>query len=351
MDRPMLSVVIPVYNESETLPALAKRVSRLMDSVADGSETILVDDGSSDGSFELMRSIAASDSRFRAIRLSRNFGHQTAITAGMDFARGDAVVVMDADLQNPPEVVLEMLDRWREGYDVVYGVRAERVGESWFKRKTAGVFYRLFSRLTDVDAPADAGDFRLVDRRVLEAFQGMPERNRYVRGMFSWVGFRQTGVHYLGAERYAGVTKYPLRKMVKFAGDAIVSFSNAPLRIALALGFAVSGFSFVFGVVGIAVKLAGLYSVPGLASIVVMMSFLGGIQLIVLGVAGEYVARIYDEVKARPLYLIRDVLGEQAATGATAQVEARPLLVPARDVGDNRQPAVAGLSRVRYRGA
>jgi dolichol-phosphate mannosyltransferase len=272
-------------------------------------EVILVDDGSSDRSYELMATAHENDARFKVLRLSRNFGHQIAVTAGLDAASGDAVIVMDADLQDPPEVALDLAARWREGFDVVYAVREERHGESSFKRLTATAFYRVFRRMSDVDVPLDVGDFRLVDRRALDAFRSMRETNRYVRGMFSWIGFSQVGVSFRREERYAGETKYPLRKMVKFATDGIVSFSAAPLRYALKIGFAVSGLSFLMGLVFLLSKILGLYSVPGLASIAVFVAFLGGIQLFLIGILGEYIARIHDEVKGRPLYLIRDAQG------------------------------------------
>ena len=317
MTHPRYSIVVPVYNEEETLPELGRRLATLLERLDGHSEVILVDDGSTDGSAELIADLCARDPRFKSVELSRNFGHQIAITAGLDFASGDAVAVMDADLQDPPEVLLEMAERWREGFQIVYAIRGERVGESAFKRVTARAFYRLFRRLAPLDAPVDVGDFRLVDRRALDAFRAMRENNRYVRGMFGWIGFSHTGVHYPRPQRFAGTTKYPLRKMLKFATDGIVSFSNAPLRLALTVGFVVSGASFVFGLAAMVAKLAGLYAVPGLASIAVVLSFLGGIQLIVLGVMGEYIARIYDEVKDRPLYVIKELrgLGEATADG------------------------------------
>jgi dolichol-phosphate mannosyltransferase len=270
---------------------------------------ILVDDGSSDASWDLVSEITAADLRYKAIGFSRNFGHQMAITAGMDYAQGDAVIVMDADLQDPPEVVLEMAARWRDGFDVVYAVREARPGETRFKAYTAAAFYRVFRRLADVDIPVDAGDFRLVDRRALEAFKVMRENNRYVRGMFSWIGFRQVGVRYSRAERHAGSTKYPLRKMLSFAADGIVGFSKVPLRLALQAGFVVSIGAFVFGIAALVSKLAGFYHVSGLASLAVVTAFLGGMQLIVLGVMGEYIARIHEEVKDRPLYVVRETIG------------------------------------------
>lgn len=307
--RPEYTIVVPIYNEEETLPELVRRLTGVLDGLDGPAETIFVDDGSSDRSHELMLQAREADPRHKILRLSRNFGHQLAVTAGLDAAAGAAVVVMDADLQDPPEVVLEMAARWREGYDVVYAVREERHGETRFKRATAAAFYRIFSGMSEVDVPLDVGDFRLVDRRALDAFRSMRETNRYVRGMFSWIGFRQVGVPFTRDERYAGETKYPLRKMIKFATDGIVSFSAAPLRLALKVGLVVSAFSFVLGAVFLFSKFAGLYSVPGLASVAVFVAFLGGIQLLLLGVMGEYIARIHDEVKGRPLYLVREAHG------------------------------------------
>ncbi|MEP7225585.1 MAG: glycosyltransferase family 2 protein [Actinomycetota bacterium] len=303
------SLVVPVFDEEETLPELLRRLSALLDRMDGDCEVILVDDGSSDRSFELMEGAREADPRFKLLRLSRNFGHQIAVTAGLDAALGNAVIVMDADLQDPPEVAIDLAARWREGFDVVYAVREERRGDSPFKRATAKLFYRTFRRMTDVDVPLDVGDFRLVDRRALDAFRSMRETNRYVRGMFSWIGFRQVGVPFRREERFAGETKYPLGKMIKFATDGIVSFSAAPLRLALKIGFLVAGLSFLMGAVFLVSKIAGLYSVPGLASIAVFVAFLGGIQLFLLGIVGEYIARIHDEVKGRPLYLVRDAQG------------------------------------------
>jgi polyisoprenyl-phosphate glycosyltransferase len=307
--RPQYSLVLPIYNEEETIPELVRRLRDLMEQFDGEVEVILVDDGSRDSSYELMVAAREMDPRFKLLRLSRNFGHQVAVTAGLDVASGDAVIVMDSDLQDPPEVALELAARWRDGYEVVYAVREERQGESRFKRATAAGFYRLFKRMSDVDVPLDVGDFRLVDRRALDAFRSMRESNRYVRGMFSWIGFRQVGVPFKRDERFAGETKYPLPKMIKFATDGIVSFSAYPLRLALKVGFVVSAFSFVLGIVFLVSRIAGLYSVPGLASIAVFVAFLGGIQLLLLGIVGEYIARIHDEVKGRPLYLVSDAQG------------------------------------------
>jgi dolichol-phosphate mannosyltransferase len=306
---PDYSIVLPVYDEQETLPALYERLTRLLERLDGSAEVILVDDGSRDDSYALMLDLNRRDSRFKLLQLSRNFGHQVAITAGLDVAVGRAVIVMDADLQDPPETVLAMAERWREGFDVVYGVRHERRGETRFKRTSAAIFYRLLQRLADVELPADVGDFRLLDRKALDAYREMRESDRYVRGMVSWIGFNQIGVPYTRDERRAGGTKYPLRKMIKFAADGIVSFSNAPLRLALGLGFVVSAISFLYGFVAILLKATGAFTVPGWTSMIFVTSFLGGIQLIVLGVIGEYVGRTYIETKRRPLYVVNRAAG------------------------------------------
>jgi dolichol-phosphate mannosyltransferase len=303
---PTYSLVVPAYNEEGVLPTLAARLTELMDALDGDAEAILVDDGSSDRTYELMLEVARADPRFRLVRLSRNFGHQIALTAGVDLAAGDAVIVLDADLQDPPEVVLELAARWREGYDVVYAIRDVRKGETWFKRKTAAWFYRAFNRISEVHVPLDVGDFRLVDRRVLDVFNRMRESNRFVRGMFSWIGLRQTGVLYKREERFAGETKYPLRKMLRFAMTGLISFSPAPLRVALRAGFLVSLVSFGFGIWSLVVKLAGHY-VPGWTSILLVVTFIGGVQLIVLGVIGEYIGDIHAEVKGRPLYVVGEL--------------------------------------------
>jgi polyisoprenyl-phosphate glycosyltransferase len=301
---PTYSLVVPAYNEEGVIEELALRLGTLMDSLDADAEAILVDDGSSDRTYELMLEIARADPRYRLVRLSRNFGHQIALTAGVDLTVGDAVIVLDADLQDPPEVVLELAARWREGYDVVYAIREIREGDTWFKRATAVWFYKAFNRISEVKVPLDVGDFRLVDRRVVDVFAQMRESNRFVRGMFSWIGLRQTGVLYEREERFAGETKYPLRKMLRFAMTGLISFSPAPLRFALRIGFAVSAVSFAYGIWSVIVKVTGLYEVPGWTSIVVAVTFLGGIQLIVLGVIGEYIGDIHAEVKGRPLYVV-----------------------------------------------
>ena len=301
---PEYSLVIPVYNEEETLSALFERLQELLARLDAPGEVILVDDGSRDASLARLLEMSARDARFKVLQLSRNFGHQVAITAGIDFAAGNAVVVMDADLQDPPEVVLALAEKWREGFDVVYAVRRERRGENRFKRATAAGFYRVLRRLSDVDIPADVGDFRLIDRKAVDAYRMMRESDRFVRGMFSWVGFKQVGIEYDRDERFAGATKFPLRRMLTFALDGIVSFSVVPLRLALALGFLVSAVSIVYGFAAIFLKVSGAFTVPGWASVIFVTSLLGGVQLMVLGVVGEYVGRTYGESKKRPLYIV-----------------------------------------------
>ncbi len=306
--RPVYSFVLPIYNEEQTLPELRRRMSAILDQLDGPAEVIMVDDGSRDRSYALMQDIQQTDSRYKTIQFSRNFGHQLAITAGMDFAVGRAIIIMDADLQDPPEVALEMAARWREGYEVVYAVREEREGETWFKRKTAEVFYRIQRRMANIDIPVNVGDFRLVDRRALDAFLSLRENNRYVRGMFSWIGFKQTGVTFVRSSRYAGTPQYTFVKSLKLAIDALISFSYAPLRLALMLGLFVSLLSVIYGLFAVCYRVFG-GAVPGWASLAALISFLGGLQLMVLGVVAEYLGRIYDEVKDRPLYIVRETGG------------------------------------------
>jgi dolichol-phosphate mannosyltransferase len=294
-----------------------------MDLTGEPWELVLINDGSRDRTAEVMRELHAADPRIKVVDFARNFGHQIAVTAGMDYAQGDAVVIIDADLQDPPEVILEMIDRWKEGYEVVYAVRTERKGETWFKEFTAKLFYRIIYRITDVDIPLDTGDFRLMDRKVVGAMNQMRERNRFIRGMTSWVGFRQTGVYYVREERYAGETHYPFRKMFKFALDAITGFSYAPLQMATYLGFIIAGLSAVAALLVVFARLfMGTNPFYGQATTLVAVLFLGGVQLITLGIIGEYLGRIYDEVKGRPLYLVREALGfdEQTSKSANQQI-------------------------------
>jgi dolichol-phosphate mannosyltransferase len=304
---PTYSIVLPAHNEEAVVEELVTRVSGVMDGLDGDCEVVFVDDGSSDRTYELIQRVAHDDLRFKIVRLSRNFGHQTAVTAGIDHASGEAVVILDADLQDPPEVILELAARWREGYDVVYAVRDIREGDAHWKRAAAALFYRGFNRISEIEIPLDVGDFRLVDRRVLDVFARMRESNRYVRGMFSWVGLRQTGVLYRRQHRFAGDSKYPLRKLLRLAWSGVTSFSVAPLRLALNLGFVVSAVSFGLLIWSLVVKVAGFYNPPGWSSIVAVTTFLGGIQLIVLGVIGEYIADIHLEVKRRPLYVVSEL--------------------------------------------
>lgn len=308
--KPRYSIIAPCFNEAEVLHALHRRIQQVMDQTGEAWELVLINDGSHDQTPEIMRELHAADPRVKVIDFARNFGHQIAVTAGLDHARGDAVVIIDADLQDPPELILDMIKRWQEGYDVVYAVRTERKGETWFKEFTAKLFYRIIYRITDVDIPLDTGDFRLMDRNVVEAMNSMRERNRFIRGMTSWVGFRQTGVSYVREERYAGETHYPFRKMFKFALDAITGFSYAPLQLATYLGFTIAGLSAVGALVVIYARLfMGAIPFYGQATTLVAVLFLGGVQLITLGIIGEYLGRIYDEVKGRPLYVVREALG------------------------------------------
>ncbi len=300
------SIIAPIFNEFENIPVLWKRVSEVMDSTGESWELILVDDGSSDGSTDRIRELAAAEPRVRPVIFARNFGHQIAVTAGMDYSRGEAIVVIDADLQDPPEVILELAKKWKEGYEVVYAVRSEREGESWFKLMTASLFYRLIYRITDVKIPLDTGDFRLVDRKVVDVMNSMRERHRFLRGMSSWIGFKQIGVEYKRAARLSGVTKYPLKKMLKFAQDGITGFSYFPLQIATYLGFFAAGLSVVGIPLVMILRLAGSHFFEGQTTTLISVLFLGGVQLISLGILGEYIGRIYDEVKGRPLYVVRD---------------------------------------------
>ena len=316
-DSVTYSIIVPVFNEEAVLPILLKRLDALMDGLDGPAETIFVDDGSTDCSSIVLRARANDDPRYRYIKLTRNFGHQIAITAGMDVASGQAVVVMDADLQDPPEVVQDMIARWKEGYEVVYARRASREGESAFKRWTAAVFYKLLGRLSSVDIPQDVGDFRLVDRRVVDVFRSMPEQDRFVRGMFAWLGFRQTAVDFHRPERVAGVTKYPLWKMMRLAVNGLIGFSDAPLKMAIWLGLAVSTLALLFGLYAIERYLTNDV-VTGWTSTIVIVSFLCGINLLMTGVMGLYIGRIHAEVKRRPLYVVEQRVGFAPAPAKAA---------------------------------
>jgi len=305
----LLSIVVPVYNESDGINAFYDRAKAVVDSL-DGLdyELVFVDDGSRDDSCERLRAIAGADPNVRVVKFSRNFGHQTAITAGVDTARGDAVVVIDADLQDPPEVIRDFVAKWREGYDVVYGVREKRDGESRMKLLTAAAFYRILKMIIKIDIPVDVGDFRLMSRRMVDSLKQLRERDRFVRGLVSWVGYKQIGVEYRRDARYAGETKYPYRKMMKFALDGITSFSSVPLKAATWLGYAASLAAFLY-TVSVFVQWAAGITVQGWATIMVGVLFIGGVQLICLGIMGEYVGRIFNEMKQRPMYIIEEEFG------------------------------------------
>lgn len=308
--RLLLSVVVPCFNEEEIVCDTNRRLAEALERAAPNYEIVYVDDGSSDSTPELLRQLQESDERIRVIRFSRNFGHQMAITAGLEHASGDAVVIIDADLQDPPEVILKFVEKWMDGYDVVYGVRAEREGETAFKLWTAKAFYRCIARLSDTRIPVDTGDFRLMDRRVVNALLGMPERDRFVRGMVSWLGFSQIGISYHREARSAGTTKFSFFKMLRFAMDGIFSFSVLPLRIASWVGFAASGIAIVGIVVAAIERLLGVHGlVKGWTSILIAVLFMGGVQLICIGIIGEYVGRIYGETKQRPLYVVQERSG------------------------------------------
>jgi dolichol-phosphate mannosyltransferase len=301
------SIIAPIYNELENIPELYHRVRQVMDSTNEPWELILVDDGSTDGSTQAICDLAKKEECVRPVIFARNFGHQIAITAGWDYARGDAVVIIDADLQDPPELILEMAKKWKEGYEVVYAVRAEREGESWFKLWTASLFYRLIYRITDVKIPLDTGDFRLMDRKVVDVLKQMRERHRFPRGMSAWVGFKQVGVEYKRAARKAGETKYPFRKMFRLALNAITSFSYFPLQVATFFGFASAGIAIIAIPFVVYMRITGSQAFFGQATTLIAVLFLGGVQLISLGILGEYIGRLYDEAKGRPLYIVRDL--------------------------------------------
>lgn len=310
--RQLLSIVVPVFNEIDGIDAFYARMSAVCRGLHDMDHEILfVDDGSTDGSYEKLSALADADPAVRVVKFSRNFGHQIAITAGIDHAVGDAVVVIDADLQDPPETIVDFVAKWREGYDVVFGVRSGRDGETKAKLWTARVFYRLLKRFTSVEIPVDVGDFRLMSRRATKVFRGMREKDRFVRGLVSWMGYEQIGVEYHREARHAGETKYPYRKMVKFAVDGITSFSDAPLKLASWMGYLASGLAFLY-LASVFVQKAMGATIQGWATIMVALLFLGGVQLICLGIIGEYIGRIFNEIKPRPMYVVETVIGDGA---------------------------------------
>jgi dolichol-phosphate mannosyltransferase len=314
-DKPVYSVVAPVYNEIGCIEEFYEQVAKVMNGLKASWELVLVDDGSTDGSTDAIRAIADRDKHVQLVIFARNFGHQIAVTAGLDYARGDAVIVIDADLQDPPEVIPELIEKWKKGYEVVYAVRRSREGESWFKKTTASLFYRMIYRITDVKIPLDTGDFRLIDRKVVDVMGQMRERHRFLRGMAAWVGFRQIGHEYDRKERFAGKTKYPFSKMFKLALNAVTSFSYFPLQVATVLGFISAGISILAIPVVVFLRLSHGAALLGQATTLIMVLLLGGIQLITLGILGEYVGRIYDEAKGRPLYIVSQAPDNKKESG------------------------------------
>jgi glycosyltransferase involved in cell wall biosynthesis len=303
--KPTYTIIAPIYNEIDNIQTLYTRVCEVMDSTGEPWEFVMVDDGSSDGSTDAILELKKKDDKIVPVIFARNFGHQIAVTAGLDYSQGKAVTIIDADLQDPPEVILALIEKWKEGYEVVYATRSKREGETWFKRFTASAFYRLIQRITEINLPMDAGDFRLLDRKVVDVMGGMREKHRFLRGMSVWVGFRQTGVEYERAERLAGETKYPLKKMVQLASDAITGFSYFPLQLATYLGFAFTGISFLAILALIILRLVGSQFLMGQAATLIAVLFLGGVQLLSIGMIGEYIGKLYDEAKGRPLYTVR----------------------------------------------
>jgi dolichol-phosphate mannosyltransferase len=313
--KPVFSVIIPAYNEEAVVGESYKRLTNVMQGIGETYELIFVDDGSRDKTASMLAEICQTDKNVKCIRFSRNFGHMPALTAGMDYAHGDAVLIIDADLQDPPEVFPEMIAKWREGYDVVYGKRTKREGETAFKKLTSSLYYRFLRRMTNVDLPVDTGEFRLIDRKVCDAMKRLHEKNRYIRGLVSWVGFKQTSVEYVRAKRFAGETKYPLKKMIKFAMDGITSFSYKPLKLATTLGIIISALSFIYLLIVICQRLFTQTTATGWASMVAIVLFTQGIVLMVLGLMGEYIGRIFEETKDRPIYLVQEILNDD--TGET----------------------------------
>lgn len=313
-EKQLISIVVPVFNESEVIDVFYQRCKSVFNFLESFNyEIIFVDDGSKDDSYAKMIRLADSDQNVKIIKFSRNFGHQIAITAGMDFASGDAVVIIDADLQDPPEVMKDFIMKWEEGYDVVYGVRETREGENRMKLLTASVFYRMLKAFTRIDIPVDTGDFRLLSKKAVSHLRELREHDRFVRGLVSWIGFKQTAVHYHRDKRYAGETKYPYRKMVKFALDGITSFSSVPLKLATILGYITSIFAFIYACTVFIQKALGI-TVQGWATIMVGMLFIGGVQLICLGIIGEYIARIFNQTKKRPMYIVDEMYSRAGKT-------------------------------------
>ncbi|GAB6559093.1 glycosyltransferase family 2 protein [Bacillus mobilis] len=320
----LISVVVPMYFEEEVAQECYNRLKSVMLQNDINYEFVFVNDGSTDRTMEILSEIAANDYRTKIVNFARNFGHQIAVTAGIAAAKGDAIVIIDADLQDPPEVIPELIAKWEEGYEVVYAKRKQRKGETWFKLLTAKYFYKFLNYMSDIDIPKDTGDFRIIDRKVADVFNQMTERNRFIRGMMSWVGFRQTYVEYERDERFAGETKYPLKKMIKFASDGIIAFSTKPLRIVMTLGLLSVLISIIVLLYTITVKIIGSGTQTGWASIMVAITFFSGIQLLGLGIVGQYIARIYDESKNRPIYIVKETINieQEETTQTKAKVNA-----------------------------
>ncbi|MBX3006169.1 MAG: glycosyltransferase family 2 protein [Anaerolineales bacterium] len=306
MKTPTYSIVVPLFNESESLPEFIARTTAVMDGLGQPWELIMVDDGSRDTTAQILLEHAAKAEHIRPILFARNFGHQIAVTAGMDYARGTAVILIDADLQDPPEVIPQLIEKWQEGYEVVYAVRRQRDGESFFKKFTASAFYRLINRITDIEIPLDTGDFRLMDRKVVDVLNRMREHHRFLRGMSAWVGFRQVGVPYDRAARFAGETNYTLGRMVKLALTAITGFSFFPLQVSTYVGFVSAALALLSIPLVIVLRVIGSQAFTGQATVLIAVLFFGGVQLISLGIVGEYIGRLYDEVRGRPLYILRN---------------------------------------------
>ena len=316
MEKILCSVIVPMYNEEAVIWETYNRLTKVMDELNEAYEIIFINDGSKDKTKDILNEICNQNNKIKMIDFARNFGHQVAITAGMDYAAGECMVIIDGDLQDPPELIPEMIKKWKSGYDVVYGKRKSRQGETLFKKFTAKAFYRILRSMTDVSIPVDTGDFRLIDRKVCEALKQLPERSRYVRGLMSWVGFKQTAIEFERSERFAGETKYPLKKMLKLASDGIMSFSYKPLKLASYLGTLLSGLSFLYLIIVLLQKIFAPETViSGWASLIAVNLFFNGIVLLMLGIIGEYIGRIYDEAKGRPLYVISELKNMEEREG------------------------------------
>lgn len=313
-----ISVIIPIYNEVDTIDTLYQRLTAVVQKVSPSYELLFVNDGSSDTSLEKLKALHQKDKKVHIVSFSRNFGHQNAVSAGIDFCTGDAAVIIDADLQDPPELIPQLVEKWQQGFEVVYAIRQQRAGETIFKKLTAWFFYRFLRLITRMNIPVDTGDFRLIDRKVMTMLKVMPERNRFLRGLVSWIGFKQTGIYYERQARAAGMTKYPFKKMLRFALNGITSFSYMPLQLATYLGFIVSAIAFVLSLYFLYLRFVAQIYVTGFTTLILAILFLGGVQLITLGIMGEYIGRIYDEVKQRPRYIVSELLGIEDSTKLNA---------------------------------